>query len=344
MIQRCERQVMETGEWAALLDDVGALEPLLRARDVAIKPNLAAGTYVDPASHVISSLELLGSLVRFVHAANPDAQIRICESDSTGYGYAFAKFEHLRLPESLGLDEATRSRVEMLDLSRDRLVRVQDPRFMRFSDDVRQLWLSEALVRSDYRVSLGNLKTHSVTGFSGACKNLFGCLPDSDKSVHHPFIHETVHDVTLALMPQLNIVDGFYGMERNGPVQGRPVDSGFMIVSDSPIEADIRAVEYAGLRLRDVRHLQYLSRRQALRLGEDRVVSRAYRRPTAFIRSMNVVGLLIQRSGHRVERFGHRIHAVGNLATLVATLFRPILLRVVSIETLRRWNRKINAS
>ncbi|MGB4592259.1 MAG: DUF362 domain-containing protein [Coriobacteriia bacterium] len=334
---------LNADEWGELVESVGALPSLLTAHSIAIKPNLAAGTYVAPKSHVISDLALLSSLIEFVHIVNPTARIYICESDSTGYGFAYAKFEHLGLPASLRLDGDAHLSVELLDLSRDHLVRVEDPRFLHFDDQNRQLWLSEKLVESSFRISLCNLKTHSVTGYTGACKNLFGCLPDADKSVMHPFIHEVVHDVTLALMPQLSIIDAFYGMERNGPVLGKPVDSGFRVVSDSPIEADLCAIKCAGLEERRVRYLTYLVKEGYFDLNDLPACEiPRYAEPAPFMRFMNRFGLTTQRFGRRVERFGHDIHAVQNFLTLVGVVLRPLLLRLFDIETLRRVNRKIN--
>ena len=96
---------LDREEWDRAVDALGLRQRLTGAKTVVIKPNLAAGTYVDPATHVMSDMRLLGSTVEYVHAVNPGAVIYIAESDSTGYGFAFLKFEHLSLPESLHLSK-----------------------------------------------------------------------------------------------------------------------------------------------------------------------------------------------------------------------------------------------
>lgn len=343
MIEISTKREIGVADLSEAVSRFGLLDALRTAGSVAIKPNLAAGTYVAPDSHVVSDLALLARVVEFVCRVNAHARVYICESDSTGNGFAYSKFEHLDLPTSLGLSNDLLSRIEMLDLSRDRLVKVSDGRFLRYSDDGISLYLSERLVQADFVVSLANLKTHSVTGFTGACKNLFGCLPDMDKSVHHPYIHKTIHDVTVALMPQLSIVDGFYGMDRNGPVAGRPVNSGFRIISNNPVEADLCGIRCIGMSDRSVAYMRYLMRSvptdSECPYGDAVVV---YDRPVWFMRLANSLGLGIQRLGHGLERFGHRVHAAPNPLTLIAIVCRPLLLRLFDRETLRRLNRKVN--
>ena len=107
-------------------------------------------------------------------------------------------------------------------------------------------------------MSLSNSKTHMRTGFTGACKNLFGCLPALDKSLYHPQIHKVIHDLTIAISPQLSIVDAFYAMEGNGPSEGRAIDCGYLVFSSDATEADLCASESAGLIPAQIKYLSYL--------------------------------------------------------------------------------------
>ena len=223
------KREIDVKEWSDIIETLGLTEKLMTAKCIVIKPNFAAGTYVDPKTHVISDLDLLRSIIEYFAIVNENAKIYIAEGDSTGYGFAYLKFEHLNLPESLGLTEKALQQVELLDLSRDRLQRVESENLKRYISIDRQLWLSEILLNADLKVNLSNLKTHAVTGYTGACKNLFGCLPDLEKYHNHPYIHEVIHDLVLAIRPDLNVIDAFYGMEKNGPVQGIDIDTGCSI-------------------------------------------------------------------------------------------------------------------
>lgn len=328
-------------EWIQIVKELGLFTKLQNARSVVIKPNFAAGTYVDPTTHVMTDQELLHSAIEFVHTLNPESLIYIAESDSTGYGYAFLKFEHLELPQSLHLSASAEKKVSLLDMSRDRLLHVEDKRFIRYVNIDSQLWLSKTLREADFIINLSNLKTHTVTGYTGACKNLFGCLSDAEKYHNHPFIHQTIHDLVLAIQPDLNVVDAFYGMERNGPVQGIDVDTGYRVFSNDPLEADIYAATTIGYQTKKVKYLRLLSKTLDKTTESDATLIKEYQKASGFVRTMNAVGLGIQRVGIDVETFGHRIHTCHNVVNLCITIARPVLLRLFDYEKLKAWKRKL---
>lgn len=343
MIYLNETRDINIDEWTKISTELGVLERLATAKTVVIKPNFAAGTYVNPSIHVVSDLLVLKDLINFIVYINPQSRIFIAESDSTGYGFAFLKFEHLGIPENLDLQEDVAKQVDLLDMSRDRLVKIQNPLFKHFISIDSQLWLSEQLMNADFKISLSNLKTHSVTGYTGACKNLFGCLPTTDKSIYHPHIHSIIHDLTLAIKPDLNIVDAFYGMERNGPVQGIDVDTGYRVFSDNSLDADVYASQTAGIKPQSVKYLKYL-----LKTSDNTVTTaiindnmKPYRKPQLFLRVMNRIGLCVQRVGEGIAKFGHRIHSCNNIFVLGITLIRPILLKLFDYEELKSMKRKI---
>lgn len=323
------------------MEKLGIKEQLTKASTILIKPNFAAGTYVDPKTHVISDMELLKSTIEFFFEANPNATIYIAESDSTGYGFAFLKFEHLNLPGCLNLKPEVLKRVKLLDMTRDRLEKVEDDRLLLYTTIDRQLWLSETLLHSDFIVSLSNLKTHAVTGYTGACKNLFGCLPDFDKSVNHPRIHKVIHDLVIAICPDLNVVDAFYGMERNGPVQGIDVNTGYRVFSEDAVEADIYAASTIGYQPQKVDYLRKLAKTKGVQIKSSAEVIKQYEKVGIFLRVMNTIGLFFQRCGQSIANFGHRIHSCPTPLVLMITVFRPMLLKVFDYEKLKAWKRKI---
>lgn len=341
MIYVNKNRFISNEEWIQILQKLGLIEKLSQAKEVVIKPNFAAGTYVNPKTHVMTDQELIRNVIELVHSFNSDTVIYIAESDSTGYGYAFLKFEHLELPQSLNLSENAEKKVKLLDMSRDRLQRVEDKKLIRYTNIDSQLWLSKTLLDSGFVINLSNLKTHTVTGYTGACKNLFGCLPDFEKYHNHPFIHQTIHDLVLSIKPDLNVVDAFYGMERNGPVQGSDIDSGYRVFSDDPLEADVYAATTIGYNPKKVKYIRLLSKSLNREIKTDAQQIKSYRKASVFVRVMNGIGLAIQRIGLTIETFGHRIHTCQNLLNLCITIARPILLRLFDYEKLKAWKRKI---
>jgi uncharacterized protein (DUF362 family) len=323
-------------------------EKLKDANYVVIKPNFAAGTYVEADSHVVTDIRLVGRLVEFVLYVDPEKTVYIAESDSTGFGFAFLKFENLKLPESLCVSAETLKHVKLLDMSRDMLKQVDDKRFLHFTNADKQLWLSKTLLEADFIIDATNLKTHSVTGFTGACKNLFGTLPTTEKWPYHTHISEIIHDLVLAVKPTLCIVDAFYGMEYNGPVAGKKVDAGYRVWSTDALAADIVSCRMIEHKPKKVKHLKELMKTigvvaddviKATVIDESKV--RPFHPPVTFLRVQNRMGLFLQRIGEAIQYFGHRIHVTENLFQLLIAMGRPILMAIFGKERLVAMKRKL---
>lgn len=321
--------------------DLGQIEKLKKSNYVIIKPNFAAGTYAEPNSHIITDLTLISSLIKFILWVDPQKTIYIAESDSTGYGFAFLKFENLGLPESLDISEEALKHVKCLDLSRDRLVKCENKKFMYFNNVDRQLWLSKTLIECDFIINATNLKTHSVTGFTGACKNLFGTLYQCDKWIFHTHISEVIHDLTVAIKPQINIVDAFFGMEYNGPVAGKKINAGFRIWSVDYLMADIIACQMIDKNVNTVKHLKNILKNNNLdvndilekvKFNENKIVR--FHPPFLFLRFSNRMGLFIQSIGENIQHLGHRVHMATNIFFLVISIFRPLLLKAFGRDRL----------
>ena len=86
------------------------------------------------------------------------------ESDGARYK-AESAFENngvYRIADDLG--------VNVVNLSKDELVEVADPRMKGFG-------LARTWLEADAFITLPALKTHATTVFSGTLKNQWGCLP-----------------------------------------------------------------------------------------------------------------------------------------------------------------------
>mgnify|MGYP003288633064 CR=1 FL=1 len=327
-----------------VLEGLGLLDKFCMAKTIAIKPNFASGTYISADSHVVTNLGRIAMLITAIARLNADVKILLCESDSTGYGFAYEKFRHFNLPESLNLEEGILKRLELVDMTRDELILVENESFRYFKGESRKLYLSKKFMEADIRISFANLKTHSVTKYTGACKNLFGCLPDFEKSHYHPYLSNVIHDLVIGICPDMSIVDGFYAMEQNGPCNGIPVDLGRIVYADSAVEADIYASCISGFKVREIGYLKRIikTKKDCIEIDNKTVpIVKKVVRPQMFLRIMNAVGLFIQRVGQSIASLGHRIHTCNSFIILITTLIRPILLKVFGIDKLREMKRRI---
>jgi uncharacterized protein (DUF362 family) len=114
-------------------------------------------------------------------------------------------------------------------------------------------------------ISAAKLKTHSSTGVTLGMKNLFGLLPDKFKAKYHARgISKVVVDINTVVKPVLTVIDGFVGMEGNGPVDGTPVKMDIIIASRDVVAADSTGCRIMGI---DPHSLSHIRRANAKGLG-----------------------------------------------------------------------------
>ncbi len=110
----------------------------------------------------------------------------------------------------------------------------------------------------DVIFSLPKLKTHGLTVFTGAVKNMYGVVPGLTKAAFHgkyrgiERFSDVILDIHDAVPPSLSIMDGILGMEGAGPANGKPVELGLVLVSPDAYELDIAACLSCGIPLNRV--------------------------------------------------------------------------------------------
>jgi len=116
----------------------------------------------------------------------------------------------------------------------------------------KSMLLPEILFDVDLVINIPKLKTHTLMLYTGAVKNLFGCVPGGKKQAYHAaartkeqFAHLLL-DIWQNIKPQLNIMDGVVGMEGNGPSNGNSINSGIIMASTDAIALDIAAARIIG--------------------------------------------------------------------------------------------------
>jgi uncharacterized protein (DUF362 family) len=114
-----------------------------------------------------------------------------------------------------------------------------------------------------YIISAGLIKSHNYAVISASVKNMvLGAAARTDKVLFHAGYHLVHYDMVVtaqAMQPYWNlaVIDGYEGMEGNGPVQGTPVPSKLAIASTDLIAADRVAVECMGVDPNWVGYLRY---------------------------------------------------------------------------------------
>ena len=103
-------------------------------------------------------------------------------------------------------------------------------------------------------INLPKMKTHSFTMYTGATKNIFGCISGTSKALfhvrhRHPLeFSEMLLDLYETVQPDLSIMDGIIGMEGDGPAGGEARRFGVIITGRDAIAVDRCAIGIMGLK------------------------------------------------------------------------------------------------
>ncbi|PKM83404.1 MAG: hypothetical protein CVU89_01265 [Firmicutes bacterium HGW-Firmicutes-14] len=118
---------------------------------------------------------------------------------------------------------------------------------------VKVLHIARPVLEADVVISLPKLKTHSLTLFTGAVKNMFGCIPGHRKAEYHrmaPVVtefSEVLVDILAKTKPALAVMDGITGMEGNGPSGGSRRDIGLILAGEDCVALDAVASRIIGI-------------------------------------------------------------------------------------------------
>lgn len=118
--------------------------------------------------------------------------------------------------------------------------------------------ISKLALESDVIINLPKLKTHMLTVFTGAVKNMFGTVPGHHKSKFHfefsdpDDFSRILVEIYNATKPALNIMDAAVSMEGQGPSYGNPKKTSMILASTDGVALDSVAAYLIGYSLDEV--------------------------------------------------------------------------------------------
>ncbi|MBN1242063.1 MAG: DUF362 domain-containing protein [Spirochaetales bacterium] len=211
--------------------------PDVRGRTVLLKPNILLG--IAPEAAATTHPEVLRAAIRQVRARGAK---HVLVGDSPGFqvgDQAFRATGLLQVAEAEGAEW-----VDFMDAAR-----LEAPR----GKALKSFNVARAALEADVLVSLAKLKNHTLMGYTGALKNLFGCVPGLQKPAFHLRFPDPaafalmLNDLAQALEPDFALIDGIVGMEGPGPGSGYPRKVGALIASRDPLAADRTACRIVGI-------------------------------------------------------------------------------------------------
>ncbi|MEM2107918.1 MAG: DUF362 domain-containing protein [Candidatus Bathyarchaeia archaeon] len=238
---------------------------------IFIKPNLSHPEYVPG---VVTNPTLAYALVSLLR--NHSNEVIVGESDGFNYSCRMAF-------KKTGMEAAVKKAGgTVINLSEDKIVKVK----LQSGSRLKALFLPKTVLDADAIVDLALMKTHEWTMYSGAIKNLFGCVPSNKRIYLHPYINEVFYQLYRILQPHLTIMDARVAIEGNGPTKGTPVKMGLMLTSNCALAIDLIASKIMGLNIDEVDYLRYIAQKENMQIYDINVqglqiteATRRFRRP-----------------------------------------------------------------
>jgi uncharacterized protein (DUF362 family)/Pyruvate/2-oxoacid:ferredoxin oxidoreductase delta subunit len=227
---------------------LSALEPLPLSKGarVLLKPNCLSADHGpdQPVNTRVEVIEAVGDYLLNRH------QVKLVIADSSGMG-SYGKTK--RAYTIMGLDQAAvRLKAELVNLEELRVIELQSPE----GQILPKFMATDLLEQVDAIVNLPKMKTHILTGITGAIKNCLGLLPGSLKRAVHkiafsgPAMSQALVDIFSGIRAKvpltLNLMDGVIAMEGIGPGHGQARQTGWLLASTDPVALDVAAASIMG--------------------------------------------------------------------------------------------------
>lgn len=256
-VKKCESYdphvVMEAVEEAVSLLGIGAFLTE-KAGTCIVKPNILSPS--PPAAAITTHPAVVAGVCRVIQALG--AQVAV--GDSPGRG------DTLRAAEAAGVAGACRDLGVPL-VPFDDEVAVKHPT----GAVCKEFIIARPVVEAASLVNVAKMKTHGFMTYTGAVKNLYGCIPGTRKAALHLRFQEPsdfcrmLLDLYRLLSPVLSVLDAVVAMDGDGPSHGRPRPFGAILASTDAVALDTVAVHLAK---GDPMQVPYLAAARRLGVGE----------------------------------------------------------------------------
>jgi len=216
---------------------------------IVIKPNFVS-TVVELAATHVKAVE---ATIDFIYSQIGSRKIIIAEGPATSLlSNGLKNFNYYSLKDKYD--------VEFVDLNLDDYKEIYV--YAHNLEKKLRIRVAKTILDADFRISICRPKTHDTVVATLSIKNIaVGSLIDHDKSkIHAGFaaINLSIAEIATKVMPHLSIIDGYVGMEGNGPVSGDPKPWGIAVAGTNPVEVDAFTAWLMGFNPQDIGYLYIL--------------------------------------------------------------------------------------
>jgi len=227
------------------LDRIDFFSKIKNKQNILLKPNLL-GAY-DPEAAVTTHPNVIEALIQILKDHNKNISLGDSPGGSVFVGDVWEKTGIKKLCEKYD--------VKLLNFSEGGI--------SEYNSLNNGFTLSDYFFESDAVINLPKYKTHSLMYYTGAVKNLYGLIPGLKKSDYHKH-NPTINDFSQVIYELysitgdkivLNILDGIWGMEGEGPSAGIRRNFGIMMVSEKASALDYIASMMLGFKESQLKYI-----------------------------------------------------------------------------------------
>lgn len=221
---------------------IGGIESFIKPGDkVVIKPNLVSKK--NPESAITTNPAFVNAVIQIAEEAG--GIVTIAESPGGPYNRTMLNAVY----GACGMNTAVEGTKAQLNYDTE-FTEVEH----KDGHTIKRIPIINPILEADVIINLPKLKTHAMTSYTGAVKNLFGTIPGTHKAELHFRLDDRkafcsmLVDLCERVKPTLNIMDAVDGMEGNGPTSGTDRHIGLILASENPYELDMAACDIIGYR------------------------------------------------------------------------------------------------
>ena len=236
----------------------------IRGKEVLVKPNVNS----DDPHPATTNPEVVRATVELLYEAGAR---KVVVGDMSGIYWLPTEKSMRRTGIASAAEDAG---AELVFFEEEEWVKVELPG----DTHLKNLSIPLRVYSAEVLVSLPVVKTHRYATYSMSLKNLVGTISGPDRRRLHtsPYMEEMIAEISLAVSPDIIIMDGTRSMVAGGPTRGSVRDTGVIILSRDPVATDVVGLsivksfgEWKPVLNRSVWHQRQVSRAIALHLGAE---------------------------------------------------------------------------
>ncbi len=237
-----------TAKINAGIQNLGGWEKFVRpGMNVLLKVNLIGPKTSESAA--VTHAEFVRAITRILK----DRGCNVWIGDSAG-GSIAGIAPTARALEVSGLQKvAVEEAAELKNFDREGVIAV-----LSTVDPLQRMYLAKPLFEADLVINLPKLKTHMSSIYTGAYKNLYGCIPGLRKAEYHKIaptpqaLGEVLLDIHRSVKAGLHIMDAVTAMDGTGPTSGKVYPAKKILISTDPLALDTVATAMIGLKITEL--------------------------------------------------------------------------------------------